>query len=165
MRTQIFNHNQVLNMLKRMAFQILERNFEASELVLASIEGQGQAIGDLLESFLKEISKVKISRVTVSVNKSNPAAGEVLLNPVPKIKAGVPVILVDDVLNSGRTLVYAMQPLLRLGVSMVQLAVLVDRSYKSFPVSANFIGTSLSTTLQEHVHVEYKRSKFSVHIE
>ena len=55
MKTQIFNHNQVLNMLKRMAFQILERNFEASELVLASIEGQGQAIGDLLESFLKEI--------------------------------------------------------------------------------------------------------------
>lgn len=165
MKTQILNHKQVLNMLKRMAFQIVERNFDSPELILAGIDGQGQTIADLLEGYLREISKTRITRVKVKVEKSKPASKEVLLNPMPKIKEGVPVILVDDVLNSGRTLVYAMQPFIALGATTIQLAVLVDRSYKNFPLSANFIGTSLSTTLQEHVHVEYKRLKFSVFLE
>ena len=165
MKTQILNHQQVLQILKRMAFQIVERNFDAKEIVLAHISGQGKAVADLLEKFLLEITKQKITRLTIQIDKAAPSADTVILDSKIKFKESSPIVLVDDVLNSGRTLVYAMLPFLEKKVSKIQIAVLVDRSYKSFPLEANFIGTSLSTTLQEHVSVIYQKGKISVFLE
>ncbi len=165
MKTQILNHQQVLQILKRMAFQIVERNFDAKEIVIAHISGQGKAVADLLEKFLVEITKQKITRLTVQIDKSSPSADNIVVDFQIKIKDSSPIVLVDDVLNSGRTMVYAMLPFLEKKVSKIQIAVLVDRSYKSFPLEANFIGTSLSTTLQEHVSVVYLKGKISVFLE
>jgi pyrimidine operon attenuation protein/uracil phosphoribosyltransferase len=165
MKTQILNHQQVLQILKRMAFQIVERNFDSKEIVLAHISGQGKVVGDLLETFLLEITKQKIVRLSVQVDKVNPSVESVQIDYAVKFKSQSPIVMVDDVLNSGRTMLYAMMPFVERKVSKLQIAVLVDRSYKSFPLEANFIGTSLSTTLQEHVSVVFSKGKISVFLE
>ena len=165
MKTQILNHQQVLQILKRMAFQIVERNFDAKEIVIAHIAGQGKAVADLLEKFLVEITKQKIVRLAIEVDKAQPSSESVKLETKIKFKDVSPVVLVDDVLNSGRTMMYAMLPFIERKVASIQIAVLVDRSYKNFPLEANFIGTSLSTTLQEHVSVVYQKGKISVFLE
>jgi pyrimidine operon attenuation protein/uracil phosphoribosyltransferase len=75
------------------------------------------------------------------------------------------VVLVDDVLNTGRTLIYAMVPFLAAKVKSIQVAVLVDRNHHSFPVNADYKGISLQTTLQEHVTVVMEKRKISVYLE
>ncbi len=148
-----------------MAFQIVERNFDSKEIVLAHISGQGKAVADLLETFLLEITKQNIVRLAIQVDKENPSVETVKIDPSVKFKSQSPVVMVDDVLNSGRTMLYAMMPFIERKVTKLQIAVLVDRSYKSFPLEANFIGTSLSTTLQERVSVVFQKGKISVFLE
>lgn len=157
--TQILNHTQVTQMAKRMAYQIYEHHFNEKELVIAGVEGRGQAIAELLCEEISAISKLKTINITVSVNKENPSQETTKLSEAMKLQ-GKKVVVVDDVLNTGRTLLYALLPFLN--AASIQTAVLVDRSHKSFPVKADFIGVSLATTLQEHVAVEIERKKISV---
>ncbi len=158
-RTQILNHAQVTQIAKRMAYQIYEHHFNEKELLIAGIAGQGQEIAALLCEEITAISKLKTVNITVSVNKENPSQETTKLSEAIKLQ-GKKVMVVDDVLNTGRTLLYALLPFLN--AASIQTAVLVDRSHKSFPVKADFIGVSLATTLQEHVAVEIERKKISV---
>ncbi len=148
-----------------MAYQIYERNFDLKQLLIASINGQGKEVAKLLGEQLAAISSIKVSYVTISLDKMSHSLDEVHLSE-PNIKmADKTILLVDDVLNTGRTLIYGMMPFLHSKVKSLQVAVLVDRNHKNFPVSADYKGISLQTTLQEHVTVTMKSNKINIYLE
>lgn len=162
-KTKIVDAAQVKKIIRRMAYQIYERNFEAKELVLAAITGQGIEVSKQLAEELGEISKIKVQMVEIFIDKENPTVKDTLVKPDIKLN-GKTIIMVDDVLNTGRTLVYSMMPFLEAKVKSVQVAVLVDRNHPSFPVNADYKGISLQTTLQEHVSVEIEKKKINVYL-
>lgn len=163
-KTQILNDSQVKQILKRLAYQVYESNFNEKELVIAGIEGRGVKVAALLCEQLAEISKLKLHTTDIVMDKSNPADKQIVLSN-PKLKAtDKVVIVVDDVLNTGKTLLYSLIPLVAQKARKIQTLVLVDRNHKTFPVAANYIGTQLSTTLQEHIEVKITQSKINVYL-
>jgi pyrimidine operon attenuation protein/uracil phosphoribosyltransferase len=137
--------------LKRMAFEILENNFGETGFVLAGIRESGTVIAHTIQKLLNEIAGIKSELVTVILDKKNPR--EVTLSKQADFHNQV-VILIDDVSNSGKTLLYAIKPFLDLNPKKIQTLVLVERSHNAFPVKPDYVGLSVATTLQEHIYVE-----------
>lgn len=152
-KTQVLNDAQVRQKIRRMAFQVYESNFLEKSIVLAGIDGQGYALAGELSREIGSISPLKVKLVKVYINKETPEVGEVTLDTDHDAVKNKPVILVDDVLNSGRTLAYGMKPFLSMAVKKIEVAVLVNRSHPKFPIQPEFTGYELSTTLSEHVTV------------
>ncbi|MES2558733.1 MAG: phosphoribosyltransferase family protein [Bacteroidota bacterium] len=163
-KMQILTDIQVKQMIKRISYQIYENHFNDKELIIAGIDGRGNYIAQLLADQLSEIAKIKISFITISLDKDNPSGGNVSLSDEKLKMTDKHVIVVDDVLNTGRTLVYALTPFIRAKAKKIQVAVLVDRNHKNFPISADYIGMQLSTTLQEHVSVTIEKKKVNVYL-
>jgi|SRR6185312_12535900 len=139
--------------LRRMAYEILENNSAEQRLILAGIRESGSVVARNIERHLLEITggKLAIDLITVSLDKKRP--GPVTLSRLPELDDKV-VVVIDDVANSGRTLLYAMRPFLDHHPRKIEALVLVERSHKAFPVQPDYTGLSLSTTLQEHIYVE-----------
>jgi pyrimidine operon attenuation protein / uracil phosphoribosyltransferase len=137
--------------LRRIAFEILENNFGETGFVLAGIRESGTVIAQVIQKLLNEIAGVKTELITVTLDKKNPR--EVTLNKQPDFHNQV-IILIDDVSNSGKTLLYAIKPFLDLNPKKIQTLVLVERSHNAFPVKPDYVGLSVATTLQEHIYVE-----------
>jgi pyrimidine operon attenuation protein/uracil phosphoribosyltransferase len=150
-KTLILDQQKIALKLQRMAYQIWENNSSEKELTVVGVEGSGMAIAKNLARHLKKISPLKIEEVSIAINKKNPLQSPG--NFAAKLD-GKSVVLIDDVANSGRTLLYAMKPLLDSSLKKILIAVLVDRKHKSFPVSPDIVGHSLATTLQEHIEVD-----------
>jgi pyrimidine operon attenuation protein/uracil phosphoribosyltransferase len=159
--TQILTDQQIKRIIQRLAYQVYEQHVDAKELIIAAIKGNGTHVAKAVCERLGEISPIKITYTEVVLNKHQPSENEVTLIPDPAKATGKPVIVVDDVLNSGRTLLYALLPFVKLRSSSIKTLVLVDRNHRSFPVSADYIGMTLATTLQEHVEVKIEKGKFS----
>ncbi|MDA7501713.1 phosphoribosyltransferase family protein [Chitinophagales bacterium] len=154
-RTIILSHSEIARKIERMAYEIYENNYLQEELVLIGIRERGTELANRLAIFLKSISSLQITSFTVNLNVGSPTEEELRLNRQPELLDGKTVILVDDVCNSGRTLCYAIKPLLEHLPKKIEIATLVNREHKSFPIRADYIGLSLATTLQEHIHVEF----------
>jgi pyrimidine operon attenuation protein/uracil phosphoribosyltransferase len=142
--------------LRRMALEIMENNPDEKELVLAGIRGSGSVVAKSIQKMLSEISNVKIEAISLTLDKKEPK--EVILNPKMDFNNKV-IIVVDDVANSGKTLLYAMKPFLEFQPKKIQTLVLVGRSHNSFPVHPDYVGLSIATTLQEHIYVEVSDDK------
>jgi pyrimidine operon attenuation protein/uracil phosphoribosyltransferase len=163
-KTQILSDKQVKQILKRLAYQVYENNFNEKELVVAGIEGRGVKVAELLCKELAEICKIKLSTTDIVLDKTNPAQKQIILsNNKISVKDKV-VIVVDDVLNTGKTMLYSLIPLVNDKARKIQTLVLVDRNHISFPVKANYVGTALSTTLQEHIEVTISKGKVDVYL-
>lgn len=134
-----------------MAYQVWEHNSREESVTLVGIEGSGLAVARSLAAVLKKISPLQIEVLSIKMNKRKPLSQEI---NIKTDLTGRSVILVDDVANSGRTLLYALKPLLNYDVKKILIAVLVDRRHKSFPVSPDIVGYSIATTLKEHIEVE-----------
>lgn len=152
-RNIILDQAQVLQKLRRMAFEMLEFNLDEPEIVLVGIYDKGYDIASRLQTEMKSIASVKLRLVRLDINKDDPTASEIKLDCPPDDLRGKCVILVDDVLNSGRTMAYGMSVLLSADIKRLETATLVDRSHKRFPISANYKGFELATTIDEHVDV------------
>lgn len=164
-KIQLLDKQQTQQKIKRIAFEILENNFNEKELVLIGIEGMGYIFAQHLMSEIKGISKIKLSLIKIFLDKNAPLQSDIKLETDINLKNKV-VILIDDVLNTGRTLVYSLKPFLNTQVKKIQTAVIVDRDLKSFPVSADYIGYSLSTSLKDHVSVILDQdSSFGVYVQ
>ncbi len=160
-RLPILNHNEIALKLDRIAWQILEEHYDAKEIVLVGIEDRGFLISGFLVERLRKFSEVKISHASIAVDKKHP-----LVNPV-KFEAGEsvakkPIILVDDVLNSGITMAAAIREMLNHNPSSLKVAVLANRDHHKYPVQANFVGISMATTLQEHITFQIVNDQMSV---
>jgi pyrimidine operon attenuation protein / uracil phosphoribosyltransferase len=140
--------------LKRMAFEILENNFGETSFILAGIRESGTVIAETIQRLLTEISGLRTELITVSLDKKNPTTVEISRPLDFKNKV---VILIDDVSNSGKTLMYAIRPFLDTSPKKIQTLVLVERSHNAFPVKPDYVGLSVATTIQEHIYVEVEK--------
>lgn len=139
--------------LRRMAYEIYEENFDAGQIILAGIRENGVVIARNMKQILDEISNIETEIIELSLNKQLP--GEVELSIHPEFDNKV-IILIDDVSNSGKTLLYSLKPLLESHPKKIQTLVLIERSHKLFPIHNDFVGLSIATTLHEHIYVEVK---------
>lgn len=139
-----------LKKMKRMALQIIERNELAEELILIGIKENGIVIAHIIADFLKSASSKTISVVALDINKKLPS--EIQLSLAVDVKDKT-VILIDDVANSGRTMLYALQPLLAQYPKKIETLALIERTHKQFPIEVNYVGLSVSTALKENIEV------------
>lgn len=140
--------------LQRMAYEIAERNTGVHSLVLAGVHENGMHIAVLLQGMLAAIGLRTADIVEIQLDKRHPTT-VTLSKDIPI--DGQTIILVDDVANSGKTLLYALKPFLQKHPARIQTLVLVDRAHKAFPMQPDYVGLSLSTTLQEHIFVEVEK--------
>jgi len=156
LKTIILEHQQIQQKLNRLAYQVYEAHYKEEEIIVAGIEPKGSQLALRLAEKLRDISGKKIGMATLKVNKDNPLQSELVCEKGGCEFAGKPVVLVDDVLNTGRTMIYGIKYFLEYPIKQLSTVVLVDRDHKLFPVRADYIGLALSTNLQEHVEVEMK---------
>jgi|688.fasta_scaffold99622_1 pyrimidine operon attenuation protein/uracil phosphoribosyltransferase len=149
-KTILLNAQQAATKITRLAYEIYENTIHSQQLVLAGIEKNGLAIAKLLQIEISKIHDIEIQVIQISINKHQPTQCEIDMNFSLE---NAEIIVVDDVANSGRTLLYGLQPFLKAMPSRIQIAVLVDRKHKQFPVTPDYVGVQLSTTLQEHIEV------------
>lgn len=150
-RVLILDKERIDRKLQRMAYQIWENNSHETAVTLIGIANGGLAVAESLAARLRSISPLTVEVIPVKLNKKQLLSSEIKLDAD---LSGRSVILVDDVADSGKTLLYAMKPLLAFEVKKIMVAVLVDRKHKSFPISSDIVGHSVATTLQEHIEVE-----------
>ncbi len=146
----ILNHRQITSKIKRLAWQIYENNMDESVLWIAGIDVRGMVIAELIKNELSAISHQELKLVNIIIDRKNFEPNYFMEEDPSSLKDGV-VIVIDDVLNSGKTIFSAMMPLLRYQVAKIQVAVLASRSHRLYPVRADFVGISMATTLQEHL--------------
>ena len=151
-RILILDSQQIQQKINRIAYQILEDNFDEKEIILAGVVSRGHRLALRIEAVLSKISKLKITVVKLELNKESSKLESAIDIPIKECENKV-VILVDDVLNSGRTLAYGLGVFLNIPLKKLRSVVLVDRSHKNFPVATDFVGLELSTVLKEHVSV------------
>lgn len=152
-RSLILDTTQVKQKIRRMAYEIFEHNFNEKSIVIAGIEGQGYTLARSLIREVESISPIKTVLVKVSLDKSAPQQSDVTLDCNVKELQKKCIILVDDVLNTGRTFAYGLKPFLSIEVKKIETAVLVNRSHTLFPIYPQYTGYELATTIRDHVEV------------
>jgi pyrimidine operon attenuation protein/uracil phosphoribosyltransferase len=152
-QNRILDREQIQQKIKRIAFEIYENNFEEPELLLAGIHENGYLVAQLLARELTSISPITIQLAGISMHKYQPLEHPITVEPGELALKNRVVILVDDVLNTGKTLAYSLQSFLKSEVKKIETATLINRHNTLYPISATYTGLSLSTTLQEHIRV------------
>lgn len=151
---KILTERQVRDKITRIAYEIYENNFQNEELVLVGINGQGYTLARLLKQVLDNISDINISIAELSINKENHLSKPISIDTDEANLLDKAIVLVDDVQNSGRTISHGLGFLLKNGVKKIETAVLVDRSHKSFPILANYMGYEIATMIDEYIDVQ-----------
>lgn len=159
MQNQILSHLEIQQKITRLAHQIHENCFEEKTIYLAGITGNGFELAKKFKLILEQISDLEIIAFEILINKEEPWAHPILLETdEQKMKNGF-IILIDDVLNSGKTMQYALNRLLQSPTKAIKTVALVDRTHRRYPIKADFVGIGLSTTLKERVQVDLNDSQ------
>ncbi len=156
-KTLILNNKQIEQKINRIAYQIYENNYDEKEIIIAGIAFNGYLLSKRVANVLQTISPIKTTLIEIVINKENPLAAEIKISLTDKELKNKVIVLVDDVLNSGKTLIFGAKPFLISSVKRITTAVLVDRGHNRYPIKADFVGLSLSTTLKEHITVELNK--------
>ncbi|MCX7548884.1 phosphoribosyltransferase family protein [Xanthomarina sp. F1114] len=159
----ILDHDEINHKIKRIAYQIYESNVNEKEVVLAGIDSNGYILAKKLKTVLSKISPIEPVLCKVSINKKNPREA-ILTSIKAEDYQNKSVVLIDDVLNSGTTLIYGVKHFLEVPLKQFKTAVLVNRNHKKYPVKADFKGISLSTSLNEHVDVIIDGNVFKAYL-
>lgn len=164
-RSLLLSPQQVQQRISRLAWQLYEDNADEKEIVIVGILQSGDQVAVRLAEALRAISPLNVIQATLRIDKHQQTAGEVNFSlPLHTIEGKV-VIVVDDVLNSGKTLLYALRPFLSVDVRKIRTVVLVDRNHRRYPIAADYAGLSLATTLKEHVTVEESAGQLNVYLD
>lgn len=150
-RNQIMTAEVANKKLRRMALQVVEDNYTETQLILIGIKASGSVIAAKVGQYIKEVFTGEVLILELSMDKKHPL--NISLDPDMDLNDKT-IVLIDDVANSGRTMLYALKPLLNQLPKKVQTLALVERTHKSFPVDVDYVGFSISTTLDEHILVE-----------
>jgi len=155
MPNTILNHQEIEHKIRRIAYQIYETFADEQEVVIAGITNNGFILAQKIGQILNEITESNIILCEVKIDKTHP------YNPIttsisPETYQNKCIVLVDDVLNSGTTLIYGVKHFLEIPVKKFKTVVLIDRNHKKYPVKADFKGLSLSTSSKEHVQVVFE---------
>jgi len=149
MKKQVLDFEKISRICRRLAYQILENNINEDEILLVGIKEKGYEIAKIIEQKLKDITSSKVHLKSITIDKKNPnqiSEFEINFNQMPKS-----VYLVDDVLNTGKTLMFAVNSLLKYDFDLIKTLVLIDRNHKRYPIKVDFKGISLSTNLDDTV--------------
>ncbi|PTM09351.1 MAG: phosphoribosyltransferase [Bacteroidetes bacterium] len=160
----ILTHVEIQHKIKRIAYQIYESNVDESEIILAGIADNGYVLAKKLKTELGKISDLTPILCKVIIDKTQPR-NLILTSISENDYTNKSVVLIDDVLNSGTTLIYAVKHFLNVPLKRFKTAVLVNRNHKKYPVKADFKGISLSTSINEHVRVVFEDNKFEAILE
>ncbi len=138
--------------MQRIALEIAGQLYgESDPLIIIGITGSGMVIAHKLFELLQPLLEMPMQIISCQLNKRNPK--EITYSEQINFD-NKNVLLADDVTNSGRTLLYALKPLLNFGPKRIQTMSLVERMHKNFPIKIDYIGLSIATTLQDHIQVE-----------
>jgi pyrimidine operon attenuation protein / uracil phosphoribosyltransferase len=146
---------QIEQKIERIAFEILENTFEAKHVFIAGISGNGYLFAERLVKKLGDISKQKFELFEITVNKDQPLSTGIKLSIDDSRLIGATVILADDVINSGRTMIHAVRRLLENELAVLKVATLVNRTHRRYPVHADFVGLNIATTLKDNILVQF----------
>lgn len=157
----ILNDKQIGQKLVRLAYEIIEQNTELKILYLAGINNNGYRFAQLLKQEIENITECPFSveLLRIKLNPAKPTTEDITIDIPAKQLKNKTVIIVDDVANTGRTLFYAFKPFLGMLLKKIQVAVLVDRKHKSFPVLVDYVGVSLATTIKDHIDVKLTQNR------
>jgi pyrimidine operon attenuation protein / uracil phosphoribosyltransferase len=160
----ILNNQAIQQKINRIAYQIYEDNHSEKEIIVVGIANKGYLFATKLTEKLKEISKSKITLAKLTIDKNEPLKSKGKIDISESVLEDKVIILVDDVLNSGRALIYGVKYLLDFSIKKMSTVVLVDRNHKKYPIGTHYVGLSLSTTLQNHISVEFKGNNISAYL-
>ncbi|MEL7144759.1 MAG: phosphoribosyltransferase family protein [Bacteroidota bacterium] len=160
---QILSAKAVTQKIRRMAFEVLENNLEESEILLVGVYDKGFHIAEVLKVELESICEIPVSLVQLEIDKSNPRFSDIAINVSGDEIKERAVVLVDDVLNSGKTTAYALAYLLQFNAKKIEIATLVNRSHKAFPIMPTYKGYEIATMIDEYIEVITKES-FGVYL-
>ena len=163
--TLILDHDQVERKVQRIAHEILEKHHSEKELIMIGIAKRGVVLSEKLTTILSGISKIKVRNASITLNKDAPLEVPIELSIDMEELKGKCVLLVDDVLQGGMTLMHAAAYIVQAPISKLTTVVLVDRRHRRFPIRADIVGLTLSTTLQEHISVKLKGKKMMVQLD
>jgi pyrimidine operon attenuation protein/uracil phosphoribosyltransferase len=163
-KTLLLNKKQIEQRINRIAYQIYEDNYQEKEIFIVGILNSGYALAEKIETALNKICDIKTHLVQLKIDKLNHIAVPIEFSIESSELKGKVVILVDDVLNSGKTLIYGLRKLLNQDLKKIRTVLLVDRDHKRYPIMADFVGITLSTTLQEHISVEFGGKEEAVYL-
>ncbi len=161
----LLNSDQTTQKIKRLALEIMEQNFHEQEIILVGINKSGTQLAQRLLTQMKPMAEGEIQLTSVHLNPANPMEEEVYTDLSPDSFDQKVIIVVDDVANTGRTLHYSMKPFLAVLPKKIEVAVLVDRQHKLFPIATDYVGIALATTLQENIEVRFEEEEISVYLE
>lgn len=160
----ILNNTQIDQKIRRIAYQIYESNSNEKELIIAGIKGNGFILANKIVAVLEKISTLKVTICEVNINKKKPLE-KISTSLTKEAYKNKSLVLVDDVLNSGTTLIYGVKHFLEVPLKRFKTAVLVNRNHKKYPVKADFKGVSLSTSIKEHIVVDFDATKTMAYLE
>ena len=161
----ILDNDSVNKKLDRITQQIIEDNYNEKELIIIGISEKGFLLAKKIVSLLQQLqTSINIDLIELIIDKSNPKTNLVELKP-DKSFQHKKVILIDDVLNSGKTLMHAAAHVLEQNISKMKTIVLVDRRHRLFPIKADWVGMTLSTTMQEHIRVHFIKDEIKIYLE
>ncbi|HTB99550.1 MAG TPA: phosphoribosyltransferase family protein [Ferruginibacter sp.] len=156
MKNYILSKEVTEKKLRRMALEVAERNSEEKQLLLIGIKDNGVVIANTIKNYLKDIFKGEIKVIELSLDKRKP--GKITLSENIDF-TDKSILLIDDVANSGKAMLYSLKPLLEAFPKKIETMALVERTHKIFPIKVDYIGFSISTTLDEHIYVEVVADK------
>ena len=154
-KNYILDQSTASRKLQRMAYEIVENNLDEETIILVGVRENGSIIAENIHQILGEISEIQSEIIHLSLDKRSP--GEIRLSRELDFNNRV-IIVIDDVANSGKTMLYAIKPFLAYHPKKIQTLVMVERTHKAFPISSDYVGISVATTLQEHIYVEVEGS-------
>ena len=152
-KSLVLNHNEISLNLDRIACHILEEHYNAESITVIGLHDRGSQIAEIIVERIAKFSNKKINLTQIELDKDNPFQNPITIKDTTLIK-GISTILVDDVLNSGRTMAAAVKEVLNYFPKTLKVAVLANRDHHKFPIQADFVGISLATTLKEHISYE-----------
>lgn len=162
MENIILTHREIKHKIERIAFQILEANVKEKELVVAGIKSGGVKLAEKIVEVLEKVSDKKIVFCSIEMDKKNPVHGEITTSIDESAYTNKSIVIVDDVLSTGKTLIYGVHHFLKVPLKQLKTVVLVNRNFKKYPVKADYKGISLSTSMKEHVEVILDEKEFKV---
>ena len=149
MKTEVLDQDQILRICNRFAFQILENSIDSNVIHIIGIKEKGFDIAKIVERELKSITKKNISLSSIKIDKKNPK--DSVLSDSNLNKNVDTIFLIDDVLNTGKTLIYSLSYLLKFNFKSIKTLVLIDRNHKQFPIKVDYKGISLSTNINDNI--------------
>jgi len=161
----ILDHSTIKRKIKRLAYQVLEQNYEAQRIFLLGVNSKGMKFAELINEELEKLSDKELILGNIQLSPADPVNNPIKCTIDSQTFANEHVIIFDDVGNTGRTLFYACRPLFDAIPKKLETGVLVDRKHKNFPIQVDYVGLSLATTISNHITVNFEDLQMSASLD